>query len=111
MWTFSSVVALGLFLFGSTFLWMTAAMAGTTAAADRVDADHALRFAAVIGFTLAAWAVFKQYAWWDTAALVSGTVGLVAVVPFIVGQSQLDVGLGDPACRSTCRCTSWAARR
>ena len=34
MWTFSSVVALGLFLFGSTFLWMTAAMAGTTAAAD-----------------------------------------------------------------------------
>ena len=60
-----------------------------------MDADHALRFAAVFGLTIAAWAVFKQYAWWDTAALVSGTVGLVAVVPFAVAQSQLDVGLGD----------------
>ena len=40
-------------------------------------------------------AVYRQYAWWDTAALVSGVVGLVAVVPFAVAQSQLDVGLGD----------------
>jgi hypothetical protein len=39
--------------------------------------------------------VFKQYSWWETAALVSGIVGLVAVVPFIVGQSQLEVGFGD----------------
>lgn len=30
MWTFSNVVALGLLLFGTTFLWMTAAMTGTT---------------------------------------------------------------------------------
>jgi hypothetical protein len=29
------------------------------------------------------------------AALLSGIVGLIAVVPFIVGQSQLDVGFGD----------------
>ncbi|HZA71545.1 MAG TPA: hypothetical protein VE476_01390 [Propionibacteriaceae bacterium] len=39
--------------------------------------------------------MFKQYSWWETAALVSGIVGLVAVVPFIVGQSQLEVGFGD----------------
>lgn len=50
----------------------------------------------MIGFTLAAWAVYKRYPWWDTAALVSGVVGLVAVVSFIVGQSQRDVGFGDP---------------
>jgi hypothetical protein len=28
MWTFKNVFALGLFLFGTTFLWMTASMAG-----------------------------------------------------------------------------------
>jgi hypothetical protein len=28
--------------------------------------------------------------------LVSGIAGLAAVVPFVVGQSQLDIGLGDP---------------
>ena len=37
----------------------------------------------------------QQYSWWETAALLSGIVGLAAVVPFIVGQSQLDVELGD----------------
>jgi peptidoglycan/LPS O-acetylase OafA/YrhL len=91
------MLALGLFLFGTTFLWMTAAMAGTTppptGTAWRLT--NVLAFAAVIGFAIAAWAVFKQYSWWDTAALVSGVVGLVAVVSFIVGQSQLDVGFGD----------------
>lgn len=40
---------------------------------------HILSYAAVIGYAVAAWAVFKQYRWWDTAALVSGIVGLVAV--------------------------------
>ena len=98
MWTFTNVVALGLLLFGSTFLWMTAAMAGTTPPPTGTawTLTNVLSFAAVIGFTIAAWALFKQYAWWDTAALVSSIVGLVAVVPFVVGQSQLAVGFGDP---------------
>jgi hypothetical protein len=32
MWTFRNGVAFGLFLFGTTFLWMTPAMAGTRCA-------------------------------------------------------------------------------
>jgi len=95
MWTFTNVVALGLFLFGST-LWMTPAMAGTTPPPTGTawTLTNLLSFVAVLGFTVAAWALYRQYAWWDTAALVSSIVGLVAVVPFIVGQSQLDVGFG-----------------
>jgi len=98
MWTFTSVMAVGLLLFGSTFLWMTAPMAATTPPPTGAawTLTNVLSLATVIGFALAAWAVYKQYAWWDTAALVSGIVGLVAVVPFVVGQSQLEVGLGDP---------------
>jgi len=98
MWTFTNMLAIGLLLFGSTFLWMTPAMAGPTPPPTGTawTVTNALSFAAVIGFTIAAWAVYRQYAWWDTAALVSGIVGLVAVVPFTVGQSELDVGLGDP---------------
>ena len=89
MWTFSNLVAIGLFLFGSTFLWMTPAMAGTTPPPTGTAwmLTNLLSFAAVIGFTVAAWAVYKQYAWWDTAALVSGIVGLVAVVPFAVSPA------------------------
>jgi hypothetical protein len=97
MWTFKNVVALGLFLFGTTFLWMTAAMAGKTPSPTGTawTLANVLAYLAVVSFTVAAWAVFKQYSWWGTAALISGIVGLVAVVPFVVGQSQLDVGFGD----------------
>jgi hypothetical protein len=97
MWTFRNVVALGLFLFGTTFLWMTPAMAGRTPPPTGTawTLANLLAFIAIIAFAIAAWAVFKQYSWWETAAVVSGIVGLVAVVPFIVGQSQLDVGFRD----------------
>src|SRR5512132_454274 len=98
MWTFKNVFALGLFLFGTTFLWMTPSMAGKTPPPSGIawTLANVLAYVAVIGFSIAAWGVFKQYSWWETAAVASGVVGLVAVVPFIVGQSQLDVGLGDP---------------
>ena len=56
---------------------------------------NVLAYVTVVGFTIAAWAVFKQYPWWETAALLSGIVGLIAVIPFIVGQSQLDIGFAD----------------
>jgi MFS superfamily sulfate permease-like transporter len=98
MWTFKNLVALGLFLFGTTFLWMTPAFAGKTPPPTGTawTLANVLALVAVAGFTVAAWAVFKQSSWWQTAALLSGMVGLVAVVPFVVGQGQLDVGLGDP---------------
>jgi len=97
MWTFRNLVALGLFLFGTTFLWMTAAMAGKTPPPSGTawTLANVLAYIAVIGFAIVAWGVFKQYSWWETAAVVSGVVGLVAVVPFIVAQSQLDVGFAD----------------
>jgi len=35
---------------------------------------------AAAGFTVTAWAVFKEYSWWHTGALLSAIVGLVAEV-------------------------------
>jgi hypothetical protein len=52
MWTSRNLVALGLFLFGTAFLWLA-------------------------------------------AAVVFGIAGLVAVVSFAAGQSQLDAGFAD----------------
>lgn len=97
MWTFRNLVAIGLFLFGTTFLWMTAGLAGKTPPPSGTAWTIANLFAyvAIVCFAIAAWGVFKQYSWWQTAAVLSGVVGLVAVVPFIVGQSQLAVGFGD----------------
>ncbi len=56
---------------------------------------NVLAYVAVIGFAIAAWGVFRQYSWGEMAAAVPGIAGLVAVVPFVAGQSQLDVGFAD----------------
>jgi hypothetical protein len=97
MWTFKNLVALGVFLFGTTFLWMTPAFAGKTPPPKGTawTLANILALAALVGFAIAAWAVFKEYSWWHAAALVSAIVGLVAVIPFIIGQSRLDVGFSD----------------
>ena len=55
-----------------------------------------LALAAVAGFTVAGWAVFKTYSWWPTVALLSAVVGLIAAVPFVVGLRQIRVALTDP---------------
>jgi hypothetical protein len=98
MWTFKNLVAVGLFLFGSTFLWMTPAFAGRTPAPTGLvwTLVNTLALTAVAGFTIAAWAVFKQYSWWGPITLVSAIVGLVAMTPFIAGLLQIEVGLADP---------------
>jgi hypothetical protein len=97
MWTFKNLAAVGLFLFGSTFVWMTPAFAGRTSPPTGMawTLVNILALTAVAGFTIAAWAVFKQYAWWAPATLTSAVIGVAAVIPFVVGLAQIDVGLAD----------------
>ena len=98
MWTLKNVLALGLFLFGTTFLWMTASFAGRVPPPTGTAwvLVNGLALAAMAGFTVAGWAVFKTYSWWPTVALLSAVVGLIAVVPFVVGLRQIRVALTDP---------------
>jgi hypothetical protein len=98
MWSFKNILALGLFLFGTTFLWMTASFAGRVPPPTGTAwvLVNGLALAAMAGFTVAGWAVFKTYSWWPTVALLSAVVGLIAVVPFVVGLRQIRVALTDP---------------
>jgi hypothetical protein len=98
MFTFKNLAALGLFLFGSTFLWMTASFAGRVPPPSGFawSLDNVLAFVAVVGFGAAAWGVLKDQSWWEVTAVASAIVGLVAVVPYLVGLAQIDVGLADP---------------
>jgi hypothetical protein len=97
MWTFKNLIALGLFLFGTTFMWMTAYFAGraNTPTGTAWTLVNVLALAAVVGFAIAGWGVFKQHSWWETTALVSAVVGLLAAIPFIIGLRQLQVGFAD----------------
>jgi hypothetical protein len=97
MWRFKNVLALGLFLFGTTFMWMTASFAGRTRPPTGLawSLVNILAITAVVGYAVAAWAVFKQYSWWEIAALVSAGVGLAAIIPFIIGLRQIQVSFAD----------------
>ena len=97
MWTLKNLLAIGLFLFGTTFLWMTPAFAGRTPPPTGAawTVVNLLALIALLGFTVAAWGVFKGYSWWPTIAVVSSIVGLVAVVPFVVGIRQINAAFAD----------------
>lgn len=97
MWTFKNIIALGLFLFGTTFMWMTPSFAGRTPPPKGVawTLTNILALLAVIGFSAAAWGVFKTHPWWPNVALVSSVIGLLAVIPFIVGLTQIQAPFAD----------------
>jgi hypothetical protein len=94
MWTSRNLVALGLLLFGTAYLWLAAGRAPAPSG-TACTLTNVLAYVAVIGSAVAACGVFKQYSWWERAAVVSGVAGLVAVVSFVAGQSQLDGGFAD----------------
>ena len=56
-----------------------------------------LALATVVGFAITAWGVYKQTSWWETAAIASAVVGLIAVVPYVMaisGEGELsDAGV------------------
>jgi predicted permease len=87
MFSFKNCVALGLFLFGTTFLWMTRDFLanpreGTGALWSVVQV---LVYVAIIGFAVAAWGVFTEKTWWEPVAIASAVVGLAALVPYVLG--------------------------
>jgi hypothetical protein len=92
MWTSRNLVALGLFLFGTAYLWLAAGRAPAPSG-TACTLTNVLAYVAVIGSAAAACGGFKQYSWWETAAVVSGVAGLVAVVSFVAGQGQFDAGV------------------
>jgi hypothetical protein len=90
MFTFKNLVALGLFVFGTTFLWMTRDFLanpreGTGALWSTIQV---LAFVAIVGFAFAAWLVFKE-ASWEPIALASAVVGLAALVPYVAGVQRV----------------------
>jgi hypothetical protein len=97
MFTFKNVFAVGLFLFGTTFVWMTASFAGKTPPPTGAawSLENVLALVAVVGFSVAAWGVFKDLSWWEPVAIVSAIVGLIAVIPYTVGLSASDIGYAD----------------
>src|SRR5687768_12213174 len=84
-------MALGLFLFGTTFLWMTRDFLADRRAGTGVvwSIIQVLVLLTILGFSAAAWGVFKGASWWESVALGSAILGVAAVIPYVFGIFQV----------------------
>jgi hypothetical protein len=91
MFSFKNWVALGLFLFGSKFLWMTRDFLANPREGTGVlwSVVQVLVLVAIVGFAVAAWVVFKEATWWEPVAIASAIVGLAALIPYVIGVRQV----------------------
>jgi hypothetical protein len=92
-----TLAAVAMFLFGTTFLWLTPSFAGraTPPTGAAWSVVNVLALVAVAAFTLAAWGLYRQHTWWEGVAVTSAVIGLLSIVPFLVGMRQIDADLTD----------------
>jgi hypothetical protein len=90
MFTIRNTGGVALFLFGTTFLWLTPSFASrgvsTTGAMWAVTAVLAL--AVLAGFLVATWGLFRKASWWEGAAVVSAVLGVAVLIPYWLAASH-----------------------
>lgn len=93
MFTTRNMGGIALFLFGTTFLWLTPAFAAPGISTDGFlwSVTQVLALATVVGFTVATWGLFRKASWWKGAALTSAALGVVVLVPYWLAASRSGV--------------------
>lgn len=96
MFTIRNMGGAALLLFGTTFAWITPEFVttGLKNTGALWMAVRVLALTTMAGFALATWGLFRQTAWWETAAIVSAMVGAVTLVPYLVAAH--DAGETNP---------------
>jgi hypothetical protein len=84
MFTIRNVGAVALFLFGTTFLWLTPSFAsqGVSTKGLAWSITQVLSLVTLALFTVATWGLFKKAGWWEAVAVVAAAVGLAVLVPY-----------------------------
>jgi membrane protein YdbS with pleckstrin-like domain len=84
MFTNRSLGGISLLLAGSSWLWLTPAFASRGVSTSGVlwALTRALCLLTTAGFCVATWGLFTRHAWWETAAVGSAVLGLVALVAY-----------------------------
>ncbi len=108
-WTRRNTAAAALLVYASTFMWMTAAFAGTKKPSGGTAwaLASAGALASLALFTLAAWGVFKSRPWWERAAAAGAITGLAALVPYGIAASS--TGVSGPGLNSAIHLAGSAA--
>jgi|SRR5919197_2339894 glycerol uptake facilitator-like aquaporin len=90
MFTIRNLGGVALFLFGTTFLWLTPSFASpgvpTTGVAWSIT--QVLALVTIALFTVATWGLFKKAGWWEATAVVAAAVGFVVLIPYWLAASH-----------------------
>jgi hypothetical protein len=84
VFTIRNLGGVALFLFGTTYLWLTPMFATRGISTQGIwwSLTQILAFATLLGFTIATVGLFKKTAWWDGLAVISAVLGLVVLIPY-----------------------------
>jgi hypothetical protein len=84
MFTIRTMGGVALFLFGTTFLWLTPEFAtrGISTSGVWWSTTRVLSLATVLAFTVATWGLFQRASWWAPLAIAAAVLGLVVLVPY-----------------------------
>jgi hypothetical protein len=90
MFTIRNLGGSALFLFGTTFLWLTPSFAspGVPAGGVAWSITQVLALVTLALFTAATWGLFKKAGWWKLLARVAAGIGFVVLIPFWVAASH-----------------------
>jgi hypothetical protein len=90
MFTVRNVGGVALFLFGTTFLWLTPSFAseGVSTTGLAWSITQVLALVTIAGFTAATWGLFKKSGWWESVAVVFAAVGFVALIPYWIAADR-----------------------
>ena len=92
MFTIRNLGGVALFLFGTTYMWLTPLFAKNAGAATRTVLWSVVMVLCVItmaGFTVATWALFAKASWWSAVAVASALTGLIVLIPYWVAAQAI----------------------
>jgi hypothetical protein len=90
MFTIRNTGGVALFLFGTTFLWLTPAFAtpGVSTKGVAWSITQVLALVTLALFTAATWGLFAKAGWWEAVALVAAALGVLVLLPYWLAASH-----------------------
>jgi hypothetical protein len=90
MFTVRNLGGIALFLFGTTFLWLTPAFASKDVSTDGAlwAVTRVMALVTLAGFLVATYGLFQRDSWWETVAVGSAVLGLLTLVPFWIAAAK-----------------------
>jgi hypothetical protein len=84
MFTIRNLGGVALFLFGTTFLWLTPSFASPGVSTKGVawSITQVLALVTLALVTAATWGLFTKAGWWEAVAVVAAAVGFAVLVPY-----------------------------